>query len=468
MLLQILFALICLALGSSAGYVAGLFKIGWWFADEVDQQQAKASLKNLEALTCRVSGQVAEHARRVEDAQRELNSAGDVPGEQPLSQAAEALRTANEHLQAELRKAKRDLEKQAGELQSHRREARTDGLTQLLNRRAFDEEIDRLPQRIVTTGMDAALLLFDIDHFKQFNDTYGHQVGDRVIKHVADTVRQTLIGRNVVAARYGGEEFAVILASNTPVMAARVAEEVREAIEGSKLKHQGQNLAVTISIGLATTSTGLEAEHTVAEADTALYAAKRNGRNCGYLHDGEQTIAIQDLLHNSSAAAPQPAASPPAPTPSPVVPTAIEQMSVRVEREFAELEAALRAASEDDQSGGRERRKHERKAYQRVHQIAPILSGRVPLPEMFEQVQFLDISSSGFGMLLPVPPSFKNFVVSLDKPDGIVYALAEVVRMRRSAMLDASGRRLWEVGCRFTGRMQSADFCATSSDSRCA
>lgn len=468
MLLQILFALVCLALGSSAGYVAGLFKVGWWFADEIDQQQAQESLKNLEALTCRVSGQVAEHARRVEDAQRELNSAGDAPGEQPVNQAAEALRTANEQLQAELRKAKRDLEKQASELQSHRREARTDGLTQLLNRRAFDEEIDRLPQRIVTTGTDAALLLFDIDHFKQFNDTYGHQVGDRVIKHVADTVRQTLLGRNVVAARYGGEEFAVILASGTPQLAARVAEEVREAIEGSKLKHQGQDLAVTISIGLSMTSTGLEADRLVAEADTALYAAKRNGRNCGYLHDGETTIALQDLLHNNAVAAPQPIASSPAQTPPAAVPTAIEQMSDRVEREFAELEAALRAASEDDHPGGRERRKHERKAYQRVHQIAPILSGRVPLPEMFEQVQFLDISTGGFGMLLPVPPSFKNFVVSLDKPDGIVYALAEVVRLRRSAMLDASGRRMWEVGCRFTGRMQSADFGAASSDSRCA
>ncbi len=230
MLLQLAFSLICLALGASGGYVAGLFKIGWWIGEDEDAVKARKSLKSLEDLTTRVNGQVQEHARRIEDAQRGLEEASG-GSEEAVSQAADALRAANEQLQTELRKAKRDLERQQGELQSHRREARTDVLTQLLNRRAFDEEIDRLPQRIATSGSDAALLMIDIDHFKKFNDTYGHQVGDRVLKHVADVIRKTLLGMDVVAARYGGEEFAVILSSGSGLIAARTAEELRAAVE---------------------------------------------------------------------------------------------------------------------------------------------------------------------------------------------------------------------------------------------
>jgi diguanylate cyclase len=173
MLLPIIFAIVCAALGTSAGYVAGLYKIGWWFEEETDSEQAKESLKKLRQLTTQVSGHVEAHTKKVEHAQRDLEKAQEQHPEDsaPVAQAAEALRGANEELQSELRKAKREIERQANELQSHRREARTDGLTQLLNRRAFDEEMKALPQRIATTSASAGLLLFDIDHFKKFNDT---------------------------------------------------------------------------------------------------------------------------------------------------------------------------------------------------------------------------------------------------------------------------------------------------------
>lgn len=441
MLLQLAFSLICLALGASGGYVAGLFKIGWWIGEDEDAIKARASLKDLEDLTTRVNGQVQEHARRIEDAQRGLEEASG-GSEEAVSQAAEALRAANEQLQTELRKAKRDLERQQGELQSHRREARTDGLTQLLNRRAFDEEMDRLPQRIATSGADAALLLMDIDHFKKFNDTYGHQVGDRVLKHVADVVRKTLLGMDVVAARYGGEEFAVILSSGSGLIASRTAEELRAAVESTALKHEGQTLTITLSVGVSLSATGLDSEELIARADEGLYAAKRSGRNCGYFHDGDSCRPILDMLAHAVRA------------PGPVALSPAEE-ECEVQEALDELEASLAEASQQELTPSRERRRFERRPYFRNHLVAPIIRGRVPAPEMFEAVQFFDLSTGGFGMLMSAPPTFKNLIVALDKNDGTVYALAEVVRLRRSEQNDASGARMWEVGCRFMGKLQS-------------
>ncbi len=119
------------------------------------------------------------------------------------------------------------------------------------------------------------------------------------------------------------------------------------------------------------------------------------------------------------------------------------------------LEASLEEATQQALSPSRERRRFERKPYFRTHLVGPIIRGRVPSPEMFQEVQFFDLSTGGFGMLMAAPPTFKNLIVALDKNDGTVYALAEVVRLRRSEQSDGSGGRMWEVGCRFMGKLQS-------------
>jgi diguanylate cyclase len=458
MFVQLALSLICLALGASGGYAAGLFKIGFWLADETedenDSEKARESLANLKDLTKRVSGQVAEHAKRVEDAQRDLDNAEGSTDAEPVAQAAEALRNANEQLQAELRKAQRDLEKQASELQSHRREARTDGLTQLLNRRAFDEEMSSLTARVTASGTDVSLLMMDIDHFKKFNDTYGHQLGDRVLKHVAHLVRETLLGMDVVAARYGGEEFAVIF-SGSPHIAARVAEELRTAVEKSSLKHDGQTLSITLSVGLSESATGADAEELIARADTALYAAKRGGRNCGYYNNGERCMPIDELMASAAREKPVDQVAPAAAAAVGVMAAAEDRTLSKVEDAFDALEESLRDVDQDPSLTGRERRRHERKTYARAHLIAPIVGGRAPSPEMFEEVQFFDLSAGGFGLVLEAPPNYKNFVVQLSKADGTVYALAEVVRMRRADQSADNGTRAWEVGCRFTGKLQA-------------
>jgi len=165
--------------------------------------------------------------------------------------------------------------------------ALTDGLTGLANRRAFDTELDREWKRTLREGTQISLLLLDIDHFKDFNDQYGHQVGDDCLRSVAHAVLRAVRSTDKVA-RYGGEEIAVILPSTEIEGAVEVAEKVRAAIGGLLLPHQG-NLEgfgqLTASVGTATAMARLGGsikmpESLLLAADNALYKAKHNGRNC--------------------------------------------------------------------------------------------------------------------------------------------------------------------------------------------
>ena len=164
--------------------------------------------------------------------------------------------------------------------------ALTDGLTGLPNRRAFDEALEREWKLTLREGAQISLLLLDIDHFKEFNDQYGHQVGDDCLRAVTAAVRGVLRTSDI-AARYGGEEIAVILPSTDTPGAVAVAEKVRSAIEALQITHGGNPEGggwVTASIGVATAlsrqgGTMRMPESLLLAADSALYKAKREGRN---------------------------------------------------------------------------------------------------------------------------------------------------------------------------------------------
>jgi diguanylate cyclase (GGDEF)-like protein len=156
----------------------------------------------------------------------------------------------------------------------------TDGLTRLFIHRYFQRRLEEEIVRAQRSGERISLLLFDIDHFKKFNDTYGHQLGDRVIRLVAETVRANVRVGVDIPARYGGEEFAIVM-PDTPLEGARVfAERLRGAIERAAVAHEGQQLKVTVSLGCATWPDHADRrEALIKAADTALYEAKRAGRN---------------------------------------------------------------------------------------------------------------------------------------------------------------------------------------------
>ncbi|WP_028240972.1 sensor domain-containing diguanylate cyclase [Stutzerimonas azotifigens] len=155
----------------------------------------------------------------------------------------------------------------------------TDRLTGLFNRGHWEERLRQEHLRHSRYGGRAALVMFDIDHFKRINDTYGHQAGDRVIRTVADVMRAGMRDTDV-AGRYGGEEFALLLPDTDCRGAAMVAERLRQAVESLVVEYQEQDIRFTISLGVADLSlpTTTHAE-LIERADAALYRSKSAGRN---------------------------------------------------------------------------------------------------------------------------------------------------------------------------------------------
>jgi diguanylate cyclase (GGDEF)-like protein len=154
---------------------------------------------------------------------------------------------------------------------------RTDGLTGLFNRRAWEEQLNSEYKRHQRRGQDSALVMFDIDHFKKVNDTYGHQAGDAVIRAVAERVCQTKREPDI-AGRYGGEEFGVVLVDTDGIGAMRFAERLRESVMAHPVHYEGQEIRYTISLGVAPITEDGSTQW-IAAADAALYASKHGGRN---------------------------------------------------------------------------------------------------------------------------------------------------------------------------------------------
>ncbi len=165
--------------------------------------------------------------------------------------------------------------------------SRTDGLTGLLNRKTWEEILQHEFKRFARYGHTCSLLMFDIDHFKRVNDTYGHPAGDEVIRQTAAVVRKCI--RDIdVAGRYGGEEFAVILTDTDAQGALIVAERLRKQVEANTVYYEDHVIHFTISIGIAEVHSRMsEPTLWIDSADRGLYRAKRAGRNQCYIYEPE-------------------------------------------------------------------------------------------------------------------------------------------------------------------------------------
>ncbi len=159
-------------------------------------------------------------------------------------------------------------------------QSRTDTLTGLANYRAFREALGQEIERTQRSDQPTSLIMLDIDHFKQVNDSWGHEVGNRALVHIASLMVQT-VRKLDIPCRYGGEEFAVILPDTDLPASLPVAERLREAIAAHPVPVAGQKLALTVSLGLSsyTTKEKKTAEELIEEADKHLYQAKERGRN---------------------------------------------------------------------------------------------------------------------------------------------------------------------------------------------
>lgn len=232
------------ALGMSASYDAGLGDASAKLSSAVSREQVKAIAESLIRSTLEM---------------RETNKA----------------------LEERLKLSKSEISNLQQSLEAIRAESLTDPLTGLGNRKYFDRMIDMAVQHALAHNEPLSLLMFDIDHFKSFNDSYGHLTGDQVLRLVGMSLKQTIKGQDITA-RYGGEEFAVVLPNTAMRQALTVADHIRRAVMAKELKKKstGEILGrVTISVGVSILKPGDDTEALIERADACLYAAKRNGRN---------------------------------------------------------------------------------------------------------------------------------------------------------------------------------------------
>lgn len=169
--------------------------------------------------------------------------------------------------------------------------SRIDGLTQLFNRSHWQSRLSEEFSRAARYQTPLSLIMFDLDHFKKVNDTYGHLGGDAVLCNVARVVRSSL-RENDIAGRYGGEEFGIILPNTPEAGAMIVAERIRASIESSPIPFEEREIKATSSLGVAEYRPGVaDCEELIAQADAALYRAKEGGRNRVILHSTMSGVA---------------------------------------------------------------------------------------------------------------------------------------------------------------------------------
>jgi diguanylate cyclase len=198
-----------------------------------------------------------------------------------LTDATRLVQTQSSALEKRLNESTSEVQRLRQNLDLVRRDAMTDALTGLANRKAWDEGVEQAVAHAARSGEPLSVAILDIDHFKRFNDTWGHQTGDQIIRYVA-----TVIGRlgesPRLAARYGGEEYAVALPGDTAEITASLLDAMRLEIASRRLKRRSTNEelgAVTVSIGVAQYHRGESAASLLERADLALYASKHGGRN---------------------------------------------------------------------------------------------------------------------------------------------------------------------------------------------
>ena len=187
----------------------------------------------------------------------------------------------NQKLEEELDRSSAMMMGLQRDLEQVRKEAMTDGLTGLSNRKAFDAAIARITEDAQANDAPYTLLMMDIDHFKSFNDNFGHQIGDQVLRLVARTLIEGVKGKDV-AARYGGEEFVIILPDTTLSAGVAVGNSLRKTVATKDVinRSTGEKLGrITMSVGVAEFTPGEKTTDLIERADAALYTAKHNGRN---------------------------------------------------------------------------------------------------------------------------------------------------------------------------------------------
>lgn len=198
-----------------------------------------------------------------------------------LNEHTQAMIEQNQRFEQEIKESNKEITQLRKNLEDTRLEAMTDPLTGLYNRKFFNTAFFQAAREASVAGTPLSVLMLDIDHFKKFNDTYGHNLGDLVLKQVARCLASCVKGRDVTA-RFGGEEFVILLPDTAIKHAMIVAEQVRKTVAGKKIvvRSTGKSLGkITLSIGVAQLRSSEDVTMLLERADAAMYLAKNSGRN---------------------------------------------------------------------------------------------------------------------------------------------------------------------------------------------
>jgi diguanylate cyclase len=243
--------------------------------------------KELQSVTAAIetaqkSSEEYGHELAIASGRLQGDDAGEVKAVvKDLAEATKKVQGENALLEGQLAETTAELGRLRESLDQVRRDAMTDGLTNLANRKAFDEGLESACLRADAAGEGMTLAIIDIDHFKGFNDAWGHQIGDQVLRYVSSVIgRMGATPR--LAARYGGEEFAIIFPAENARVARAVLEEIREEVSSRSLKRRSTNEdlgTITVSAGYAERLAGESTMSLIERADAALYASKHAGRN---------------------------------------------------------------------------------------------------------------------------------------------------------------------------------------------
>ncbi len=284
------------------------FCAGWWlhlrmpdkrtFVTHTDEGLIRELMSSLHGLSVRMAADVGEHSSQVGAVDREL---AQVRGQNSskVSELVDRLIHANRSVQTKLTETEGKLDQLSQKMEYQASEARTDVLTGLANRRAFQEESVCTLARFRETDEVFSLVMIDIDRFKQVNDVHGHPFGDEVLRGVGAILRENMRGRDLVT-RYGGEEFAILMRSTSLADARRGAENVREIIEKKRFQFSGKSLNLTVSMGVGEIQPFEDMAGLLKRADQAMYAAKHAGRNRVYWHDGTLPHPLRAPQHRAA------------------------------------------------------------------------------------------------------------------------------------------------------------------------
>jgi diguanylate cyclase len=242
-------------------------------------------IEQVMAMIDAAAGSASSYSESLADASQKLGASKDREGlravVEGLVHAAKEMEQSNQQLEARLSASKQEIDELQTNLEAVRTESLTDPLTQLYNRKYFEDTLMQAIEEAYVKDEPLSLMMTDIDHFKAFNDNFGHLTGDQVLRLVALSVKQNVKGQDI-ASRYGGEEFAVVLPNTVLRSAITVGDHIRRAVMTKELmkRSTGEHLGrVTVSIGVATLRNGDTVGSLIERTDACLYAAKRHGRN---------------------------------------------------------------------------------------------------------------------------------------------------------------------------------------------